>query len=255
MPLKWYIIYMIMKVCLKCNKRKKLDNFSFRKDTNKHNNTCKKCKCLISKIYCQENKEKVLEYQMLYSIENKEKIINRNKKYYQENKEEILKKNNKRRKENPNYQKENYRQNRDLRLEYAKSYRSRKDVKERRNQLRRKRRKEDVSFRLKGRVSGSIRKNLRKNGSSKQGVSVLAFLPYSIEKLKNHLESQFEDWMSWENWGVYKSGGPRTWHIDHIIPQCELPFDSLSHPNFMKCWSLNNLRPLCAMENMRRKYE
>ena len=29
-----------------------------------------------------------------------------------------------------------------------------------------------------------------------------------MKDLKNHLESQFEDWMNWNNWGIYS---PNLW--------------------------------------------
>jgi len=40
--------------------------------------------------------------------------------------------------------------------------------------------------------------------------------------------------------------------IDHIIPQSKLRYDSLDHPNFQKCWALENLRPICSIENIRK---
>jgi hypothetical protein len=77
------------------------------------------------------------------------------------------------------------------------------------------------------------------------------YLPYTLDQLKDHLESQFEPWMTWENHGVYNPSR-RTWQIDHIIPQSLLPFDSFDHPNFLKCWALENLRPLEALENIKK---
>jgi len=41
-----------------------------------------------------------------------------------------------------------------------------------------------------------------------------------------------------------------TWQIDHIIPHSDLPYDSMDHPNFQKCWALDNLRPLSAKQNL-----
>jgi len=73
-------------------------------------------------------------------------------------------------------------------------------------------------------------------------------LPYTPQQLKEHIESQFEDWMNWENWGL----GNGCWNIDHIYPQSLLPYDSLEHPNFQKCWALENLRPLCAIKNLKK---
>ena len=39
---------------------------------------------------------------------------------------------------------------------------------------------------------------------------------------------------------------------DHVYPQSKLPFDSLEHLNFQKCWALENLRPLSAAENFKK---
>lgn len=63
--------------------------------------------------------------------------------------------------------------------------------------------------------------------------------------------------MNWNNHGQYRAeewddNDPSTWvwQIDHIIPQSDLPYDSMEHPNFKKCWSLDNLRPYSAKKNV-----
>ena len=66
--------------------------------------------------------------------------------------------------------------------------------------------------------------------------------PYTSRVLREHLESQFTEDMNWDNHGTY-------WHIDHIVPQAALSYDSIEHPNFLKCWALENLQPLPASEN------
>lgn len=63
--------------------------------------------------------------------------------------------------------------------------------------------------------------------------------------LRKHIESQWEPWMSWANYG---SGGGRTWHIDHIIP-CAA-FDQTDPHQVKTCWHWTNLRPLCSNKNM-----
>lgn len=68
-----------------------------------------------------------------------------------------------------------------------------------------------------------------------------------MDFLKSHLESQFENWMSWDNHGHCKSYDYRcTWHIDHIVPissaENEEDLYNLNH------WS--NLQPLCSRVNM-----
>lgn len=58
----------------------------------------------------------------------------------------------------------------------------------------RKKEKGDIHFKLKNNVSTSIYRYLI--GEAKYS-SKFKYLPYTIEELKLHLESQFEDWMSW----------------------------------------------------------
>lgn len=112
------------------------------------------------------------------------------------------------------------------------------------------RRRADPLWKLRKNISIAIVNSLRQN----KEVSCFKKLPYSIKDLKEHLESQFEPWMTWENWGTAKdySKNNRTWNIDHIVPQSKLKFNSLDDENFLKCWSLRNLRPLDAIENIRK---
>lgn len=71
--------------------------------------------------------------------------------------------------------------------------------------------------------------------------------------MKKHLESQFEDWMSWDNWGVYdpktwddNDKSTWTWQIDHINPMANFTYESEHDPGFRDMWQLENLRPLSA---------
>lgn len=89
-------------------------------------------------------------------------------------------------------------------------------------------------------VSRAINGKLQRRSSSKNG-SILNSLPYSIDELKSHLESQFKPGMSWNNYGE--------WHIDHIVPDSNFNYDSMNHVGFLLSWSLSNLRPLWATEN------
>ena len=67
-------------------------------------------------------------------------------------------------------------------------------------------------------------------------------LGYSAEQLVAHLEAQFDDGMSWANYG--------RWHVDHVKP-CAA-FDMTDAQQFAECWSLANLAPLWAEDNVRK---
>jgi hypothetical protein len=117
------------------------------------------------------------------------------------------------------------------------------------------RRKYDAAYRLRHYISGRIRKILKQSGFKKNN-SCIKYLDYSFSQLKDHLEKQFEAWMTWTNHGNYNpltwddgNVNTWTWQLDHIIPQSDLPYTSMEDDNFKKCWSLENLRPLSAKVN------
>ena len=90
-----------------------------------------------------------------------------------------------------------------------------------------------------GRMYTAIRREVKKFGvSTTKTIQGL----YTNEELFNHLESQFTDGMSWDNMDE--------WHIDHIRPVASFNYDSTDHPDFKKCWALDNLQPLWAFDNM-----
>jgi hypothetical protein len=57
------------------------------------------------------------------------------------------------------------------------------------------------------------------------------------------LEFQFDDKMSWDNYGTY-------WHIDHVMP-CSL-FDLTIEEEILKCFNWKNLRPLNGIDNIKK---
>lgn len=88
-----------------------------------------------------------------------------------------------------------------------------------------------------------IQQNCRKNNKT------LELLGCSLEFFREHIESQFEDWMNWENHGVW-SKESKTWHLDHIIPCAS--FDLSNDEDIKKCFHYTNLQPLEAMENIKK---
>lgn len=84
---------------------------------------------------------------------------------------------------------------------------------------------------------------------SKGGVSWQTLLGYTVGQLKTHLESLFLAGMDWSNYGIHKNCGPLKWSIDHIKPKSSFTFQSPDDPEFMECWSLENLRPFWGPDN------
>jgi hypothetical protein len=73
--------------------------------------------------------------------------------------------------------------------------------------------------------------------------SAVRDLGCSIAELKLHLERQFDENMTWENWGPY-------WHIDHVKPLAS--FDLTDRVQFLQAVHWSNLQPLEKIENLRK---
>jgi hypothetical protein len=69
-------------------------------------------------------------------------------------------------------------------------------------------------------------------------------LQYTPEELINHLEKQFKDDMTWDNYGI--------WHVDHKLPITSFDIQEMGDEEFMRCWCLNNLQPMWGEENIRK---
>jgi hypothetical protein len=68
----------------------------------------------------------------------------------------------------------------------------------------------------------------------------------SLEELKYHLESQFQPWMTWKNWGGHSISTPdTTWDIDHIIPLAS----ACTEEDVYRLSHYTNLQPLCSYHN------
>lgn len=101
-------------------------------------------------------------------------------------------------------------------------------------------------------VGVAVRKALRTRNLSKNGGQTFQHLPYTPQQLKEHLESLWEPWMTWSNYGGRNNDKRKTWHIDHIVSQSKFPYTSLEDPLFAKCWALKNLRPMEKIANIKK---
>lgn len=99
-------------------------------------------------------------------------------------------------------------------------------------------------FNLKARISSRINIMLKNGHGPKARRSTFDLLGYSREDLMAHIEAQFTDGMSWDRLLASEI------HIDHIIPLSFFKAEDASSIEFKMCWSLSNLRPMWAAENM-----
>lgn len=201
----------ILKVCTVCEKPKDLSKFGehlSRKDGKQE--VCKDCKALISKFYRANNPEKSKEYCAL----NKEKIKIRSRQYSIKNAES-------------------------LRQKRAEKFQLNK---EKWNEYQRERCKADPIYKIKTSTRKAILKALKGEDKSKSTQDVIGC---TYIELKNHIESQFEPWMTWENKGLYNGEFNYGWDVDHIIPLSS----AKSPEEILYLNHYTNLRPLCSHVN------
>lgn len=236
---------MEIKICKKCNLSKilNIDNFNWRKDNNKWRETCRLCIKLIAKKRYKEKTEEIKTKAQQYREKHREEIRLHAMEY--NHRDEVIKRMQQYRKDNRKALRKKEKEWRTKNPEKAKIIAYKKAKIQRLKLINR----------VKAHVSRQINFALHRSNSSKCGESCMKYLPYSIQDLKQYLESQFEPWMSWENWGVFKKTwndqdpSTWTWQIDHIVPQSCLPYVSMTEENFKKCWALENLRPFSAKQN------
>jgi len=212
-----------MKICRRCKKTLSVGQFGKNKRSKDGlRSECRDCKKIESNRWNKKNKK----YNKEYRAANKEKLKQKNSEYYYKNREAILE-----------TKKKYIEKNRDT---LAKKYRRWYEANKKRIiQEKSIRYREDLDFRLAYKLRNRL--NIAARGGYKSG-SAVRDLGCSIVELKAHLESQFTDGMSWENYG--------RWHIDHIIPLAS--FD-LSDREQLKCaCHYTNLQPLWAEDNLRK---
>jgi len=209
------------KICKKCLENKKIDLFI----TNKRYksgiaNICKECENkrvkkwqennvdkvkLTRKKYELVNKEEINKRHRLYNIEHKDSMSINSRKFYEKNKQEIYSKRNNRRRFN---------------------------------------RINNTIFKLSENCSSLIRNSMRNKGYKKSS-RAYEILGCSFEDFKLYLESKFESWMTWENYGKYNGELSFGWDMDHIIPISKAETED----DIIKLNHYSNLQPLCSKIN------
>ncbi len=208
---------MIEKVCSKCKETKEVTLFYKRKSSKDGlRSHCISCE----KQYKLDNNDRIKDYSKIYKLNNSFRIREKSQQYYINNKENI------------NEYSKNYRLNNLLELNLK------------RNNRRKNKYINDVLYYLQENIRASINTSFNKKNYSKSS-RTFEILGCSYEHLKEHLESKFENWMTWENRGLYNGKLNYGWDIDHIIPLSS----ATTEEELIKLNHYTNLQPLCSYTN------
>ena len=156
------------------------------------------------------------------------------KKYREKNKEKLSKKH-----------KLWYENNKDKWDVYIKEYREKNidKIRQIKRDYERNRKATDPLYKLISNFRTAIYQVLKESNVEKNK-SYFDILGYTPEELINHLEKQFKDDMTWDNYGI--------WHVDHKLPITSFDIQEMGDEEFMKCWCLDNLQPMWGEENIRK---
>lgn len=222
----------ITKTCTRCKHEKEAFPKNFPKQKNGKlglKSWCKLCVKEFSKTHYLKNRVNRLKQTKRYRKLHRKRYIFLSKRWYIKNKQYCKLYNQNRYKNNKKTillrNKKYLLKNKNKRNEYLRLYL-------------RKRRNNDIGFKIKSNLSRRINYALKAKKSKK----TLEFLGCSIQQFKKYLESKFKPNMSWKNYGMFG------WHIDHIRPCASF---NLSDPEQQKqCFHYTNLQPLWAKENL-----
>jgi len=204
---------------------------------------CRECHSAGTRSYYKENSEQCKVAMKRWYKENRERSLERRKQWYKENREESLEYQKRWRKENPEKARAQCKRWREENKEkmYEISRRYYLNNKQKVHAYTTKYAREHVQVR----IAKSLRSRLShavKNAETKKVGSTMGLAGCTLSKLKQHLEGQFQEGMTWDNYGFYG------WHIDHIKP-CAA-FDMTNEEEQRACFHYTNLQPLWAAENL-----
>lgn len=212
--------YYDKKTCITCKIEKEITSFNIRKDSKDgYRNQCKVC------TTTQKNIDKIKKYEKYESF--RKKWVYKNKNKLKINVENFHRK-------NPLYRKE-----------YQKNNKEKINL---RNKLRR---ENDVIFKLSENIRNLIKNSIKYKGV-KKNTKTFNILGCDIEKFKQHIESLWEPWMNWDNYGNPKYGileSNKSWYFDHIIPKK----NGTTEEELIKLNHYTNFQPLCGYYNIKIK--
>lgn len=202
--------------CISCELDKSIDEFEKRADTGKYRSQCKVCRNNYVKSYKSKISSGELQKKQILIVDNK-KICS----ICDESKDLS---------EFPTRSTENgYRHEcKDCKKEIMSKY-----YVEIYNEVRRDRKKNDPEYKLLCNHRNYVYKCLTKFGNKND--RSLKYLGCSLENFKEWLEFQFDENMTWENYGKY-------WTVDHILPLHR--FDLTNEKESLIAFNWKNMQPL-----------
>lgn len=225
------------RACTKCHAWKPLHDFNKKSNTRLGvYNECRECQKISNRIaHAKLDKTKQRENQQRRRAENPEQRKAWDAAYRARNPEKI--------KESVRRHYENNPDSKERRSEQVKRWADENpdNVREKTRKSQAKRNK-NPEIRIHNAISRGIRKSIGNGG--KAGRSTFKILGYSKEEFIKKIESQFQPGMSWGNYGK--------WHIDHILPVSSFNFTCAEDEDFKRCWALENLQPLWAIDNIKK---
>lgn len=222
----------IFKTCTKCGEAKKPALFYRQKASSLGvESTCIECRKAGNANWYDQNKDSVNSRARIWAAANPDKIRASQALYYETNTQKVSAKNLRWRTENPDKARDNadswYKNNPD----------KAKEIWRRKTAVR----LSTPRGRLQHAIRGGVHRGLKRGAKSRD--STFQLLGYSIEDLQRHLESLFLDGMTWDNYGA-------EWHVDHVLPLASFSFETPQCEGFRRAWSLQNLQPLWAKDNL-----
>lgn len=168
------------------------------------------------KLWYEANKERIKAKQKVYHQANKDKV----KQYRIDNKDKIKKTN--------------------------KDYivKNKSIINQKRNIKHKEKINTDNLYRVKHNIRGMLNRCFKVKKINKITKSEL-ILGCSFEHFKTYLESQFESWMNWSNYGLCNNTFNYGWDIDHIEPLA----NAITIEDVISINHYTNLQPLCSHTN------
>lgn len=211
------------KICSKCKVEQQFSEYTkLKKSKDGLNYSCKKCNSIRGKKYRKENYKIILNKINLWRRNNPEWSRARNKRYKEKYPDKV---------------KENKRKWREKNKDKIKQYRE--NYKARKREKRKERQSTDPVYVTTNNIRCRLAKYLKKLDITKRN-KTFDIVGCTPQELKEHLEKQFKDGMTWEN--------RNEWHIDHIIPLCS----ATNEEELYKLCHYTNLQPLWATENIKK---